>query len=285
MACYLCEGNDFFRRPGRVRDNDALDVLECRGCGLVFLSSFDHMHDQFYEQSGMHSADIDVKSWLLQSAPDDERRFNHFRRLIENKTVLDFGCGAGGFITYARDVAAQVFGVEIERRLVPYFVSKGLDVRASLGEFDEQFDLITLFHVLEHFADPATLLKELSVYLKPGGRIIVEVPSADDALLTLFQCKPFSDFTYWGCHLFLFNGITLQLLAEKAGCAVEYIKYVQRYSPANHLHWLSQGRPGGHMHWHFLDTPELAAAYEKSLAVIGRTDTVICSLIPGMTSV
>lgn len=281
MVCYLCGMNDHFRRPGRVRDNEALEVLECRGCGLVFLSSFDHVYENYYEQSGMHATAIDVPSWLRQSAQDDERRFDQFRRCIENKSVLDFGCGAGGFLMHARTVAARVCGVEIEQRLVPHFAAEGLDVRASVGDFDERFDLITLFHVVEHFADPAALLKELAGLLKPGGRIIVEVPSADDALLTLFQCKPFSEFTYWGCHLFLFNGSTMPLLVSKAGCTVEYLKYVQRYTPANHLYWLSQGRPGGHAHWHFLDTPELSAAYEKSLAAIGRTDTIICSLIPG----
>lgn len=281
MFCYLCGANDHFRRPGRVRDNDALEVLECRRCGLVFLSSFDHVKEGYYEQSGMHATAIDVPSWLRQSAQDDERRFDHFRRLIENKSVLDFGCGAGGFLMYAREVAAHACGVEIEERLVPHFVSEGLDVRTSVGEFDERFDLITLFHVIEHFADPKGILKELVDLLKPGGRIIVEVPSADDALLTLYQCKPFSEFTYWGCHLFLFNGSTLPLLANKAGCTVEYLRYAQRYTLANHLHWLSQGRPGGHAHWHVIDTPELTAAYEKSLAAIGRTDTIICSLIPG----
>ena len=78
MACYLCGSKDCFRRPGRVRDNDTLDVLECCNCGLVYLSSFDHLHEDYYEQSGMHATAIDVLAWLRQSAPDDERRFNHF---------------------------------------------------------------------------------------------------------------------------------------------------------------------------------------------------------------
>jgi hypothetical protein len=47
---------------------------------------------------------------------------------------------------------------------------------------------------------------------------------------------------------------------------------------SNHLHWLVNGRPGGHQKWHFLDSPELHAAYEKQLAAIGKCDTIVGSV-------
>ena len=276
--CYLCGGGYFVQRAGTVRDNQALNVLECTSCGLVFLSSFEHIKNGFYEESGMHAKTIDVETWLRQTAGDDDRRFNQFRRLIENTSVLDFGCGAGGFLNRARDVALRVCGVEVESRLAPFFCDKALDVRRNIGEFDEKFDVITLFHVLEHFPDPVALLRQISGKLKPGGRIIVEVPNADDALLTLYQCEAFTHFTYWSCHLFLFNARTLASVAQKAGLSVEYLQHIQRYTLANHLYWLSKGRPGGHSKWHFLDSDDLSVAYEKVLAATGHSDTLICSL-------
>jgi 2-polyprenyl-3-methyl-5-hydroxy-6-metoxy-1,4-benzoquinol methylase len=277
-TCYLCGGEHFTKRTGSVRDNGELKVLECVTCGLVFLSSFEHIKSDFYEQSGMHAQDIDVQAWLRQSASDDDRRFRQFRRCLENKTILDFGCGAGGFLSRARNVASRVCGIEIEARLAPFFRENALDVRRDIDDFDETFDIITLFHVLEHFPDPVSLLRQLAQKLRPGGRIIVEVPNSDDALLTLYRCEPFTHFTYWSCHLFLFKSDTLAALTRKADLAVDYLQHIQRYTPANHLHWLSCGRPGGHAKWHFLDSEELSAAYEKSLAAIGRTDTLICTL-------
>jgi 2-polyprenyl-3-methyl-5-hydroxy-6-metoxy-1,4-benzoquinol methylase len=276
--CYLCGGGDFVRRMGTVRDNQTLNVLECTSCGLVFLSSFEHINNGFYEESGMHAQPIDVQTWLRQTACDDDRRFNQFRRRIENMTILDFGCGAGGFLNRARDVALRVCGVEVESRLAPYFHDTALDVRRNIDEFDEGFDVITLFHVLEHFPDPVALLRQLSRKLKPGGQIIVEVPNADDALLTLYQCEAFTHFTYWSCHLFLFNAQTLSYVAQKAGLSVVYLQHVQRYTLANHLYWLSKGRPGGHSKWHFLDSEDLSVAYEKALAALGHSDTLVCSL-------
>ena len=103
-------------------------------------------------------------------------------------------------------------------------------------------------------------------------------PNADDALLTLYQSKPFSEFTYWSCHLFLYTESTLAKLAEKAGLRINYIKQVQRYNLANHLYWLSKGKPGGHKEWHFMDSDDLNSAYEKQLASIGGCDTLLGSL-------
>jgi hypothetical protein len=132
--------------------------------------------------------------------------------------------------------------------------------------------------VLEHLPDPKATLTGLSGFLKKKGQIIIEVPSADDALLTLYKCEAFSHFTYWSCHLFLFNSRTLKKLADQARLRINYIKQVQRYPLSNHLFWLVQGKPGGHEKWSFIDSPELARVYEARLGGIGKCDTIVMSV-------
>ena len=67
--CYLCGGTEFNKRPGSVRDNLELEILECASCGLVFLSSFDHIKDAFYENSEMHGKEMpNVQAWLSETA-------------------------------------------------------------------------------------------------------------------------------------------------------------------------------------------------------------------------
>jgi hypothetical protein len=114
----------------------------------------------------------------------------------------------------------------------------------------------------------------------PGGRIFIEVPNADDALLTLYRNKAFMEFTYWSPHLFLYNPHTLAHLLEKAGIPRERvaISQFQRFPLSNHLLWLAEGRPGGHTTWSFLNSPELNEAYGASLARLGRCDT-LCAWI------
>ncbi len=282
--CYLCSGTEFNKRLGNVRDNPELEIYECSSCGLVFLSSFDHVRDGFYENSKMHGGELpDVEAWLKETVSDDERRFQYIKSVLPNCKLLDFGCGAGGFLLRAREVAVAVFGIELESQLKNHFQNNNLIVFKSLSDIPENirkegYDIITMFHVLEHLPDPKTVLSKLSRMLAKNGQIIIEVPNANDALLTLYNSKPFSNFTYWSCHLFLYTMKTLQMLLEQVNLKVNYVKQIQRYPLANHLYWLTNGKPGGHQKWNFLDSPELHSVYEKQLAVIGKCDTIIASI-------
>ena len=103
------------------------------------------------------------------------------------------------------------------------------------------------------------------------------MPSSADALLTLYESAPFSEFTYWSCHLYLFNAANLRLLAKKAGLKLDHVSHIQRYPLSNHLHWLARGLPGGHQVWSFLDSDDLSRAYEARLASLGKTDTLMAS--------
>ncbi|HDY87947.1 MAG TPA: class I SAM-dependent methyltransferase [bacterium] len=282
--CYLCGNTGFDKRPGSVRDNPELQILECASCGMVFLSSFDHIRDSFYEDSGMHGENVpDVQAILKDTAWDDERRYRYLKSVLPNHKLLDFGCGAGGFLSKARELAATAHGVEPETRLSSHYQSHGLTVFQNLSDISTDirgggYDIITMFHVLEHIPDPKLILGELSEILAGGGQIIVEVPNADDVLLTLYNNSPFSHFTYWSCHLFLYTAKTLQMVFDQLKLKVNYIKQFQRYPLSNHLYWLANGRPGGHQKWLFLDSNELNAAYEKQLEAIGKCDTILASI-------
>ena len=122
------------------------------------------------------------------------------------------------------------------------------------------------------------MLKELAACLKNGGRLVVEVPSSEDTLFTLYKNDAFQHFSYWSQHLFLFKEETLQRLAEQAGLRVVSIQQFQRYPLSSHLYWLNCGQPDGHETWSFIDTPELTEAYEASLAALGKYDTIIAYL-------
>ena len=160
----------------------------------------------------------------------------------------------------ARELVTTVHGVELESRLRSHFQNHGLTVYQNVSKIPknirgEGYNIITMFHVLEHIPDPRSILIELSEMLADAEQIIVEVPNANDALLTLYQSEAFSHFTYWSYHLFLYTAKTLQMLFDQMNLKVNYIKQIQRYPLSNHLYWLVNGKPGGHQKWHFLDSP------------------------------
>jgi 2-polyprenyl-3-methyl-5-hydroxy-6-metoxy-1,4-benzoquinol methylase len=279
--CYICGATSRHNRKGTVRDDPSLDILECDGCGLVFLSSFAHISDQHYEASGMHGAMVpDIEKWLSETAEDDNRRFDFMADRMAGKTVLDFGCGNAGFIERAKSVAAEVAGIELERALQSSFEERCLKIYDSLESCQRdgrKWDYITAFHVIEHLPDPRKILKKLAGLLAANGELIIEVPNSNDALLTMYENEAFQNFTYWSQHLFLFNEKTLGGLLEQAGLGINWIRHIQRYPLSNHLYWLSKGEPGGHKQWSMLDSGELATSYEAQLALRGMTDTMLAS--------
>jgi len=275
MVCYLCNHPDFSVRKGAVRDNSSLQIIECTNCGLVMLSSHQHIQAGHYEDSGMHGDAVpSIETWLRDTEQDDHRRFEMLKSALVNRRVLDFGCGAAGFVRKVQSLTAEVAGVEPERRVREYW-GDSITLYGGLEDVGGGYDLITAFHVFEHLPDPRRLLTELATRLKDQGRLVIEVPSSDDALLVLYENDAFQRFTYWSQHLFLFNPETLRRLASQAGLRVVSIQQFQRYPLSNHLHWLSRNRPGGHQYWSFLDSPELTNAYANALAAIGKCDTLI----------
>jgi len=281
LSCYLCGSSDSYSRPGKVRDNDEVVVLECKNCGLVFLDQHQHINADHYQNSGIHAEEPNYDKWLNDCKRDDTRRLTFLKDKITNKSILDFGCGVGGFLELASDHCRTSYGLELETGLQEHFSQRNLKVFKTFEKLLDsglKFDVITAFHVVEHLKDPAQTLSDLSNLLNEGGEIIVEVPSPSDALLTLYNSVPFQNFTYWSQHLFLFNTDTFKKLSRKASLVTNFVKNIQRHPLSNHLYWLSQGKPGGHKKWNFLDSDELTSAYEASLAALGLTDTIIGSL-------
>lgn len=278
MSCYLCGSDNSKLRNGKVRDNDALKVLECLSCSLVYLSDFKHVDEMFYEDSNMHTS-FDLDKWNKETDFDDKRRYEFTKKLITNKDILDFGSGNGGYLKYAKLSSKSVAAIELEKAIEEEYRKHKLDLYKGIKDVEKEFDVITMFHVLEHLSDPKSILMELSKKLKKDGKLIIEVPNSEDALLTLYENKAFSEFTYWSCHLFLFNSKTLNELIKQCGLKIDFIKHVQRYPISNHLYWLSKNKPGGHQQWGgFIDSDELSNAYENSLASVGKTDTLIAQI-------
>ena len=280
--CYLCKHTEFEKLDGIVRDNPDLAILKCKNCSLVFLSSFDHICDNFYEEDGMFGGNFGgsayIEKWLKDTKDDDSRRFNMLKKEIKDKKVLDFGCGNGGFLNSAKKIAKKAVGIELQKTVRDFHNQNGLEVFENLDEAKEKFDYITLFHVLEHLKDPVELLKTLGEKLTEDGQMIIEVPNSNDALITLYKNYWFMRFTYWSCHLYLFNEQTLLEVAKKAGYRVKYLKQVQRYGVANHFWWQFMKKPGGHKKLPFLNCKFLNKWYEKSLASLNATDTLIVSI-------
>ena len=165
------------------------DIVTCRRCGFLFtreLPSTDELMG-FYQENYYREDDC---GRFLQPV---ERVISAFRRRRVDMIrkwigpppgrVLDIGCGRGLFLAHMKSAGYEAFGTQFSRPAANFIQQRyGIDV--FVGELadspyaDSSFDLITLWHVLEHTRDPAEYLRRIRRLLKPGGHLFIEVPNA-----------------------------------------------------------------------------------------------------------
>lgn len=154
------------------------------------------------------------------------------------RSYLDIGCGDGRFLKAMREAGVKVnAGLELDEQVAAQLRTEGFDVYAERVEdcqrFSEgQFDLITMFHVIEHVADPVAVIAQLARWLAPGGVLALETPNLDS-----LDARMFKDH-YWGGyhiprHWHLFRPDTLKRTLTDAGL----VPFRLRYQPG-HSFWM-----------------------------------------------
>ena len=159
------------------------------------------------------------------------RRF--LGRPIDGLRVLDVGCGGGAFLLeLAKRERIEGWGLDIAGPALEALGRARPDlrlVRGHLGEADlpkGYFDVITLWHVLEHDPDPVAALRRIVGWLRPGGLLMAEVPDASGRIARL--CG--RDWLGWDLprHLVHFGSKTLRNAAERAG--LTHARVVRAYT-------------------------------------------------------
>lgn len=181
--CPVCNGTDYsprLRMPGT-----RLRVIDCRACGLGRLHPLPAADEVacYYPASyyGHQGAKFSwLIEWLVRAVGSRHSRFL-IRQLPPAARVLDVGCGRGAALRSLLDAGCEVHGFEVSTAAVA-----GIDARirtriapslAEAGFEPASFDMVILWHVLEHVADPRALLAEIARLLRPGGVLIVAVPN------------------------------------------------------------------------------------------------------------
>ncbi len=93
-------------------------------------------------------------------------------------SVLDIGAGTGDFLKYAKSKGWDIYGVEPNNKASSLAFDKGVALEPNLEDFEgKKFDVITLWHVLEHLPDLEENISKITSMLKPNGSLIIAVPN------------------------------------------------------------------------------------------------------------
>jgi SAM-dependent methyltransferase len=284
-VCYLCRSVSSDILSHEVSAAPASKIYRCKDCTLVYL--FPIMTPE--EEWAFYQAEFDKymegrsgKNWKSPEShyrsfqPEGERRLSLIRPYLKaDHRVLEIGSSTGYFLDDLRGYVKEVAGVEPNPAQREYANRRGIPTSATLEELGKgRFDLICFYYVLEHFREPIGYLKGLEKLLKPGGKLIIEVPNVEDVLLGPYAISAFGPFYWQKAHYFNFSRKTLKEVLDRSGYASELLP-VQRYDLSNHLVWMMEGKPGGAGRFKDLFTPALEASYADALKTQWRCDTLM----------
>ena len=194
--------------------------LRCPGCGLVVL---DNIPDKatlraYYNDSYEVNFDRHIRAVRYGSrAVLDELR-SHFP---ERGRLLEVGCSYGGFLAAAKSEGWDVTGIELSDTAASYARDRlGLNVISGTVEryrdrVDGLFDVVALFHVIEHVPEPIELLQWCRSLTRPNGLLVLKTPNVASVAARLAGA-------HWQwvsppAHLSLYSRKTLECLLNKLG--------------------------------------------------------------------
>jgi SAM-dependent methyltransferase len=210
-----------------------------------------------------------------------KRRMNQLGGLLGPRSrILEIGCGSGFMLYPLTADGHDCVAVEPSGVFSDYVRCRGIPCYGTIEEVEQSgdaangFDLILHYYVMEHVADPVRFLASQLRLLKPNGRIVFEVPNANDALTKLYEIPAYERFIWVVSHRWYFTEKSLAIAIQNAGARGE-VRLDQRYDLSNHMVWARDGRPGGLGRFTHVLGQSIEDAYREALIRAGLSDTLI----------
>lgn len=227
-TCPICGPSDIYPIMMAKSMDNITDVTfslaRCHGCGLYLTSPRPAISSlgQFYE-SGFYEVQEKRSKKVLIDPVMNIFHLLRFRQVSVKRNkgkVLDVGCGKGKFLTTAARHGWEAWGIEPSKRSHS-LIDEMPGVRIIGARFedaeipDDYFDVITMWHTLEHFSDPIDVLSRVRSKLKDDGLLLIRVPNINSWDFRLGKERWFHlDIPR---HLYHYSPLTLSLLLSKAG--------------------------------------------------------------------
>ena len=249
MKCIVC-GKNSWNNPFSAQDRmfelpGKFFIYRCRHCGLLRVApkltssqlAAYYPPKKYYSYQHSYSPGVfwRLRTFLVKRNTIFSKMLNvviHVPAIPEGRSpgkIMDIGCGSGDTLSLLRDIGWETYGLDIDKQAVVIAHRNNLsNVKhgsyTSLRTYpDGFFDVIRLYHVIEHLDDPQLLLRLAHKKLKKGGELIIGTPNADSLLAKTAG-------TYWynldsPRHLFIFSPGTLGRLLTDNTFSVESLDF------------------------------------------------------------
>jgi len=220
-ACPVCDSS-------RIQLAFPPDVIRCEVCRVYAMSPRPSIEEiwRVYNTGLTYrhwAGEREIRQQLWQIRMDKILRHTHPGR------ILDIGTGDGHFLSLCQDAGFKVDATEISSHGLELCRERGFNPRlgalTDLNWDGRRFDVITLWHVLEHLPNPGKALKLAYELLEPGGLLVVAVPNEETRLFPHRwwpRTKNPMGKLYWGneVHIIFFQPQTLLSTLRRFGFEV-----------------------------------------------------------------
>ncbi len=237
--CPLCKVSDTIQ----IARQEINNLMQCRNCGLLYRhpapapEDYEKLNNDldyaWYKEFDLAQFDF-TRFKKTNQYFQIQRRLKYVQRYKSSGNLLDVGCGLGFFVQEAAGLGFSATGIDISQKTIKW-AQETLHIDVRAGKLEEmnfhagQFDIVTLWHVLEHMPDPLGTLRYLYRLIKSNGYIFVELPNVAGIdirvknFLSRYRLKkhPWCHFSMPE-HLYEFNSATFRRLAASAGLQILY---------------------------------------------------------------
>ncbi len=197
-------------------------IVMCASCGMKFVNPRPDSEEisKYYESPNYvsHGGKKNILNYIYRIVRNYSirKKYRLVKKYAGNKKLLDIGCGTGEFIFFCNQMGFDVKGIEpAEKPRLFANVKYQLDVQEESyldNIVDPEFDIITMWHVLEHVHLLHQRMQKIEEILKPDGSLIIAVPNSDS-----WDARNYGKF--WAAydlprHLYHFSGETMKCLAK-----------------------------------------------------------------------
>ena len=236
-VCEYVETRLLYRLNDRLLPSSAetFPLYRCPSCGSLLqdVRRIEGRLDEFYpdsywwkEDGMLSSMERSYREWVV--------RHDHlsFVKSVfpesRNLRLLDIGCGSGVFLKLAHEAGFDAYGLDRSTAAVQA-AGKEVPNRVFLGSEedliadDESFDILAMFHTLEHLTDPFRYLKSIRRLLRRPGNLVVQVPNGQSWQARLLGPRWYG----FDCprHICNFTLYSLLYLLGRAGFRIERVRH------------------------------------------------------------
>ncbi|WP_342597134.1 class I SAM-dependent methyltransferase [Cyanobacterium aponinum UTEX 3222] len=235
-SCPVCGSPDLVLKKSFMRKHlgsegttYTYELYQCDKCLNQHWSPLKHPGKEYYENEN-DSIYADMHKGRTKIVEERHLKFFSDYDNLPKSRILDIGCSDGLVLDQLKKMGHEVWGIDIDsistqiaknRGLENIFCMQWSDFLNLARKKNLQFDLITMFDVLEHVTDPVTFLNEINLLLKDGGSIVITVPNRERYLRDFIK----TDFPPH--HFFRFNEKSLRELAFISGYKVSKMNIIQ----------------------------------------------------------